>query len=643
MYMEQTAMGPAERILQAVTTYTDHLHHGRPGCVVKDPHSVIGVKWLPVTTKKEGDDLVVYHITKVGRKSSKSRLGVKQPNGQVKNGPTLVGEFRDAGVFKEAAGWLYQQVADVWQLDNEFAARWASWAFQKDSRDLKTLLAAFMLVQARAGAPVMEAGERLFNDEDYRAVGEAMLLIHTKDRKGLDPKMLLRVYDILSCEPVAAINRKLGFGRSARRPALGRWERAVHLWLQHREQNLPLLQGLVKAGFRKTVKRLAIRSGYKPETAKFFEVLRWRQVQAKDGRRQLAIGAEVSAAESWAALSEAEICQKIVADRPSFKRISGMVPKGVTRAIMAAAIEAKCLSDKDLVIATPTLEELGLLEVPEIRTAWEQACSRAEDARAANIAKNIRSKETREKLEQVADEAVKRVVAEATKGLRIYVIVDVSVSLEGAIETAKQYVPKFIQAFLPAQGASMDKCPVHVAVFNTTGRVVRIPHPSERGVAQAFSQIRASGGTSYGAGVSALAEFKPTPEEDALMVFVGDEEQHGDFSAQVRNSGINPVAFGLIRVLGTSAQQTVSRYGAETHEATNKVVRETAAILGIPCFRINPETFQDVYAIPQTIRNLVAATPVGVRAAATQVTRVTLVDQILKTELLKKPVWAVAA
>jgi hypothetical protein len=470
-----------------------------------------------------------------------------------------------------------------------------------------------------------------------------MLLIHSKDRKSLDAKMLLRVHEILSCPSVAAINRTLGFGRSARNPALGRWERAVHLWLQHREQNLPLLQGLVKAGYRKTVKQLAIRSGYKPESPKFFEVLRWRQVQAKDGRRELAIGAAVQAAETWTDLTEEQICEKIVATRPSFKRISGMVPSGVTRAIMAAAIEARCLSDKDLIIATPTLEELGLLGVPGIRQVWEQACSRAEDARAANIARNIRSKETREKLEQVADEAVKRVVAEVTKGLRIYVIVDVSGSLEGAIEAAKQYVPKFIQAFLPKGVTEMDKCPVHVAVFNSVGRVVTIRHPSERGVAQAFSQIRASGCTSYGAGVRALAEFKPTPEEDALMVFVGDEEQHGTFVDQVRESGINPVAFGLIRVLGSSAQQYAARNGVAQHEATNRIVRETAAALGIPCFRINPDTFQDVYAIPQTIRNLVAATPVGVRAAAQPVTRVTLVDQILKTELLKKPIWAQAA
>jgi hypothetical protein len=640
--MEQSAMGPAERILQTLLGFTDHLHHGRPGCVTKDARTTIGARWVPVTTRREGEDTVVYRVDKVGNKTRESRLGVLQADKTIKNGNALVGDFRDPGIFSEAAGWMYQQVADVWAMDNEFAARWASWSFQQDSRDLKTLLAAFMLVQSRSGLPVIEAGEHLFNDEDYRAVGEAMLLIHTKDKKGLDPKMLLRVHEILTCPAVAEVNRKLGFGKSARHPALGRWETAVHMWLAHREQNLPLLQGLVKAGYRKTVKRLVIKSSYKPESPKFFEILRWRQAQAPDGHRTVAIGTEVAAAESWKDLTEQQVCEKIMADRPNFKRICGMVPAGITRAIMSAAIEAKCLSDKDLVIATPTLEELGLLEVPEVKTAWEAACKQATDARAANIAKNIRAKETREKLEQVADEAVKQVVAQVLKGIRLYVVVDISGSMEGAIAAAKEYLPKFIQAFLPAGGKSMENCPVHVAVFNTAGREVTIKHPSEAGVTQAFQGIAAMGGTSYGAGLMALQGHKPKPDEDALIVFVGDEEQHGDFVTHVQASGINPMAFGLIKVLGASAQQLVARYGMGEHEKQAKVVRDTAAKLGIPCFQISPETFQDVYAIPQTIRNLVAATPVGIRPTAVA-PRLTLVEQILKTDLLQKPTWAAVA
>jgi hypothetical protein len=69
-------------------------------------------------------------------------------------------------------------------------------------------------------------------------------------------------------------------------------------------------------------------------------------------------------------------------------------------------------------------------------------------------------------------------------------------------------------------------------------------------------------------------------------------------------------------------------------------IDRTATALGVPCFLIQENTFDDVYAIPRTIRALVAATPVGMVARVAATPRVTLVDTILKTELLKKPAFA---
>jgi hypothetical protein len=66
-------------------------------------------------------------------------------------------------------------------------------------------------------------------------------------------------------------------------------------------------------------------------------------------------------------------------------------------------------------------------------------------------------------------------------------------------------------------------------------------------------------------------------------------------------------------------------------------VRGTAAELGIPCFMIDENTFADPYAIPRTIRALVAATPVNQQVMQRAAPRVTLVDTILKTPLLQKP------
>ena len=262
---------------------------------VRDARANIGVRWSPVTHKVEGDDKkkIVYSVTKVGRKTTKTKVGTLAENGfQIKadNG-NIVGEYRPAGIFPEVAVWMYRQAADVYARDNEFAAKWASYAFKQEHRDLKVILAALMLVQTRKGDPVVETenGQKqvAFHDDDFRNVGEAMMLLHTKDGKDFNPKLLLRIYDVLTLPGVAAINRELGFGKSARRPFLGRWDKAVEKWLQHREDNPKLLEGLVKAGFRQTVMDLARRVGYKPQTPRFF-----REQIARAGGNGLQLGSQ---------------------------------------------------------------------------------------------------------------------------------------------------------------------------------------------------------------------------------------------------------------------------------------------------------------------------------------------------------------
>jgi hypothetical protein len=611
-------LGPAEKILQTLLNLTDHMVHNRPGMAAPDARHTGGVRWVPVTHKEENGQKVVYELTRVGKKTNKIRRGVMRPDKRVEENGKVVGEYRAPGLFPEVAAWMYRQVSEVWKMDNEFAARWASYAFAQEHRDLKVVLAAFMLVQTRKGDPVLDGGKIAFYDEDFRDIGEAMVLIHRRDGKDLNPKLLLRVHDLLKLPGVAIINRELGFGNSARRPFLGRWSKAVEKWLQFREGNPKMLDGLIKAGFKNTVKDLARVVGYKPETPRFFEALGWAQDQAKDGRRSILIGVAMARGETWDELTEAQICEKICAEKPDWKRIVGLLPKklGVTRAIMSAAVESGSLSNKDLIILTPTLEELGLLEVKEVKAKWDRALKKAEDdMRASHIARNVKSKDVQEQLQAAADTALQKAVEQVTKNLRIYVIIDISGSMGQSIEKAKMLLGKFLQGFPPDR--------THVAVFNTAGRVVEIKHASAVGVVNAFKGISADGGTAHGAGVLALAKFQPKDDEDSLFIFVGDGGERKTFEAYVIQSKLRPMAFGFLMLPGEN-------FGA---------IDQTAAALGIPCFRIQENTFDDVYAIPRTLRALVAATPVGVGARVAATPRVTLVDTILKTDLLKKPAY----
>ena len=614
-------LGPAERVIRTLLTFSDHMVHNRPGVVTPSDDAACGVVWAPATWKQENAERVVYRLTKVGKTTQRRRLGVLGEDGQVTESGRIVCSYRTPGLFPEVAVWMYRQVADVYRLDNDFGARWASWAFAEEHRDLKVVLAAFMLVQDRCGEPVRSGGQVIFHDEDLRAVGEAMCLLRRRDGRDLNPKLVLRVGDLLALPGVAQLNRELGFGRSARSAATGRYDKAVTKWLRHRERNVTMLEGLVKAGYRSVVMKLARRVGYKPESERFFEVLRWKQKQAGDGRRELAIGKAVAAGESWEDLTEAEICRRIVETSPNYKRIVGLLPKrvGLTRAVMAAAIEAGSVSDADLVILTPTLEDLGLLAFEPIAERWMCATQAAENQRAANIASRVRSTETAKVLQDAADTAIKKAVADEMRGVRVYVGVDISASMNQAIEAAKRYLTQFLQGF-PQEKLT-------VCVFNTSAREVTIRHASAEGVAHAFRGFRAGGGTLYGTAVSEIfRQHMPAADEDAIFLFVGDQQQTGDFSQIVVESGMSPVAFGLLYVPGSM--------GDRLH-----VVETTADRLGIPCFKIGEETFADPYAPARTLRRLIAAAP-PTSGRASGAGRQGLVETILTTPLLQKPVWA---
>lgn len=627
------ALGPAEQIIQTLTTLTDHMVHNRPG-LVSTVNGQIGAKWEPCTWKQEGEEKVVYTLSKVGKKSVKTRAGVlREADQMVVEQGVVLGEYRKPNdrkkLFPEIAVYLYRQVAEVFRMDAEFAARWASYAFAQDNRDLKTILAAFMLVQNRSGDPVVEDGEVLFFDDDFRAVGEAMFLVKGKGHRQMEPKLLLRVGDVLKLDGIAAINRELGFGRSGRNPALGRYDKAVTKWLCYREQNPAMLKGLVDAGMGNTVKALARRVHYKPLTEAFFAALGWNQ--KVNAHRKVGIGKAFDGVAPFEGLDEAGICQRIVTEKIGYKRLVGLMPKGqeMTTAIMAACIEAGSLSDKDLIILTPTLEALGLLKIEPFATRWKQATQKADDQRAANIARNVQSKEAREGLETAADVATVKAFEEATRGLRVYCMVDKSASMEHALDKAQEYLGKFLGGF------PLDK--LHVSVFNTQGTEITIKAPKRAAVAHAFKGHGAGGGTRYLSGVAALQHHRPDEDEDVLFLFVGDQagaDSGLQLAEYIRGTGLAPVAFGFLRVVDPTGRW----------KEGNTVVM-AARHLEIPCFDLDVTMFaeDDPYAINRILRDMIAATPVvkaGVRGAVAA-KRVTLAEQILKTPLLQPPVWAV--
>ena len=577
--LPESQMGPAEKLLDLVLNSSAHLWHNRPGVEVD------GV-WRPARKRDGG--------------SGKLRGRAVPP-----------------GLHVTAAVALYRRLLEIYQLNPELMAHFASYALSEtDWRDLKVACAALMLVQKSSGEPIRDDdGSVAFYDDDFRAIGEAMVLHYQrKSPRMMTPKAVLRVAELLEEPRIAALNRGAGFADPAStKPALGRWPKAATRWLRMRESNRPMLVGLVRAGFKSTIKKLARKVGYKPDSSDFFAVLGWKQKQAAEGHREVGLDGELELekSERFDGLTEAEICEAIIEQRLTYKEAIGRLPSdlGLTPAIMVSLLPS--LSDRDLRQLTPTLEELGLLREPEIRDRWEAAILESTDQRAINIAKNVRDASIREKLESAADNAAKKAVAEAVADLdlRVMFLVDKSGSMSRAIEESKEALSRILAGF-PA-----DK--LHIASFDTMGTVLKPKAASRAAVQHMLKGIQAGGGTMHGAAVRALNLAGVTFPDDArlLVIVAGDEagEAGTTLAATFRQLGYRVDAMALI---------LCSDYRGST-------VRDCARELGVPYSEVSAATFEDPYHVPRALKAILEAPVMSGGATA-----IGLVDKVMATPLI---------
>lgn len=549
--------GPAERLFDVVLKSGAHLWHNRPGLD-------IGGVWVAA----RGNRRRYPHATPVS-----------------------------PGLFVPAAEELYARLVEIYELNADLMARFASYALlHTDWRDLKVACAALMLVQPLAGQPITDDdGSVAFHEDDYRTIGEAMMLYYERgSSKMMTPKSVLRVAQLLETPGIAALNRAAGFADPAsRKPPLGRWKSGARKWLRVREQNPRLLEGLVNAGYKGLIKKLARKCGYRPQSSTFFALLGWKQKQSDAGHRKVGLGdLELRKQARFDGLTEAEICQRVADQGLGYKQVVGRLPAelGLTPAIMVALLPS--LSDKDLRLLTPTLEDLGLLDHEPIRARWEKAVERAEDLRALQIAKNVRNRELRNKLEEAADHAVKKAVEEAAgdRDLRIMFLIDKSGSMEGAIEQSKEALSRILAGF-PA-----DK--LHIATFDSSGTVLKPKASSRKAVEHMLKRIRAGGGTRHVSALHALHQDQVRVPADAtlIVIVVGDEQgEPGDQLARVFTQlGYRVAAMAMIVCVSGGWSR-------------GNTVRHCAAALGVPFCDIEVDQFDDPYQVTRALTAILEA------------------------------------
>jgi len=573
--------GPAEKLLDLVLNASAHLWHNRPGV------DVAGT-WKPA-----------------------------------KGNAASHGTPAAPGLFVPAAEDLYGRLLDIYALNTTLMAHFASYALSNtDWRDLKVACAALMLVQPHSGQPIRDDdGSVAFHGDDHRRIGEAMLLHYErKSTRMMTPKAVLRVAELLETPQIVELNRLAGFSDPAANKApLGRWPKAATKWLSMREANPAMLEGLVRAGYKETIKNIARKVGYKPKSEQFFAILGWKQSQAEGGHRTMGLeNLELQKRERFDGLSEAEICEAIVTQRLAYKDAVGRLPAdvGLTPAIMVALLPS--LSERDLRQLTPTLEELGLMAVPEIRTAWEAAIESATDQRGLNIAKNVRNQEIRERLEASADRAAQTAVRQATAEQDVHVmfLIDTSGSMQGALEKSIEALTRILAGFPPEK--------LHIASFDTMGTVHRPKAPTRAAVKHMLAGVNVGGGTMHMAGVRALhIAGEQVPKGAKLVVIVvGDEAgESGDrFAGVFAECGYTVSALALIVNVAHTQGSTVT---------------DAARILGVPFSTVTIEQFDDPYQVPRVLQTLLEApTLPGMPGRTTSA----WVDRVMATPLLEPPV-----
>jgi Mg-chelatase subunit ChlD len=373
----------------------------------------------------------------------------------------------------------------------------------------------------------------------------------------------------------------------------------------------------VKAGYKETIKNIARKAGYKPASQAFFEVLGWKQKQAQGGHRAVGMSDLVlQKRERFDGVSEAEICEAIAEQKLSYKDVVGRLPKdvGLTPAIMVALLPS--LSDRDLRILTPTLEELGLMTEPEIRVRWEKAIADSTDQRGLQIAKNVRSKVLKDKLEEASDNAAKKAVAEASKEQPVDVmfLIDKSGSMEGAIDKSKEALSRILAGF------PEDK--VHIASFDTTGTVLKPKAPNRAAVQHMLASIKAGGGTIHAAGVRALHQtgFRVPAGSKLVVIVVGDEA--GEDGAQLAR------AFGEYGYVVAAIAVMVNVSGTR-----GRTIQDCARSLGIPYSEVQIDQFEDPYQVPRVLRALLEAPTMGALVGA----QIAWLERVLATPILQLP------
>lgn len=516
------------------------------------------------------------------------------------------------GLYEPDAIRLWDLIQSLYQVDPMFVGQLASYAMrQLDWRDLKVVLAAYLLVQPQAW---------------LREVGEAMILPLGGDipqKRRMRPKDVYRVGEILR-SPGIVSRVRTQFGYTSKCP-MGAYRRTLQKWLLIRERIPGAIQGLVGSGYTGVVRSLAQQARYIPERWDFFRLLRWKQTP--NAHRIFGIGESIQPVETWDGLDENAIVKQIKKSNKSYMTLVGKLPPaiGLTKSILQALI--KRMSAQDVLIALPAIEAAGLLGDPTVTKIVEKAVKSAQDHRAATVKKNLKTEAAKDLADKAVAAANTKAIKDAVpdRDVRVMFLLDISGSQQGGIEISKEILPKLLTGLDPQR--------VHAVAFNSDARMLYDGKGTKtdlaiRQIDQVLKGLRATGATLHQAGIRALSALgvKRHPNEILILLVVGDEdgEEGSSLVSAMRDAGLVPDAIGFV-------YNPVGGRGW--------TLRTCASHLQVPLVDVEIGDLKDPYQIPKFLRGLVDAPVMQVaHSTAPQMARFSLLEKISLEPLLVPPI-----
>ncbi len=196
----------------------------------------------------------------------------------------------------------------------------------------------------------------------------------------------------------------------------------------------------------------------------------------------------------------------------------------------------------------------------------------------------------------------------------MFFLIDKSGSMEGAIEKSKETLVRILAGFPPER--------LHIATFDTMGRVLRPKATSRAGVTHLLSVVIAGGGSLHGSALRALraAEVEVPAGAALIVIVVGDEagESGSGFAGAFREYGYRPAAMALIVNVDNGWQR-------------GSTVRDASADLGVPFSEVEVRQFDDPYQVTRVLKTLLDA-PVADRSGPAAA--YPWLDKVLATPLL---------